>query len=110
MNLRAMFDFHTHILPGIDDGSRSVVESLAMLNELTRQEQAGIAATPHFYANRSSPEPSDGSAWKPILPAAGLPNPSGCEVQYFEGIHRLQELNGSAWKAQAPAVEMPLCT
>ena len=26
-----MVDFHSHVLPGIDDGSRSVEQSLAML-------------------------------------------------------------------------------
>ena len=26
-----MIDFHTHILPGMDDGSRSVSESISML-------------------------------------------------------------------------------
>ena len=28
-----MIDFHTHILPGIDDGSRSSEESLSKLEE-----------------------------------------------------------------------------
>ena len=30
-------DLHTHILPGIDDGSASVEQSLAMLRELATQ-------------------------------------------------------------------------
>ena len=32
-----MIDFHTHILPGIDDGSRSTEESLRMLQTETEQ-------------------------------------------------------------------------
>lgn len=44
-----VIDFHTHSLPGIDDGSRSLQETLKLL---TRQYQEGIlhmVATPHFY-------------------------------------------------------------
>ena len=29
--MRSVIDFHSHILPGIDDGSASVEESIAML-------------------------------------------------------------------------------
>ena len=43
-----MFDFHTHILPQIDDGSRSVQQSLAMLKELQNQQIEFVVATPHF--------------------------------------------------------------
>ena len=32
-----MIDFHTHILPGMDDGSKSVEESIALLQEEARQ-------------------------------------------------------------------------
>lgn len=45
-----MIDFHTHILPGIDDGSRSVEMTMQMLNAETEQGVTGIVATPHFYA------------------------------------------------------------
>ena len=117
MNLRAMFDFHTHILPEIDDGSRSVVESLAMLNELTRQGATGIAATPHFYANRSSPELfflRRQAAWEKLqsnLPPDGPEIRLGAEVQYFEGIHRLQGLERFRLEGtRLLLVEMPLCT
>lgn len=48
-----MIDFHTHILPNIDDGSRDLEESLEILN---RQEEVGIKtiiATPHFYPDHN---------------------------------------------------------
>lgn len=51
-----MIDFHTHILPGIDDGSSDVRESTELLQEEMRQGVKGIIATPHFYANRISVE------------------------------------------------------
>lgn len=51
-----MIDFHTHILPGIDDGSRDI----DMTEKMLRMEQAmgvsHIYATPHFYAHRRSVE------------------------------------------------------
>lgn len=51
-----MIDFHTHILPGIDDGSRDAAESLAMLREEQRQGVQRIVLTPHFYADRHTVE------------------------------------------------------
>ena len=41
-------DFHTHILPGIDDGSRNVEMSLRMLAAQREQQVNEIVATPHF--------------------------------------------------------------
>ena len=49
-----MIDFHTHILPGIDDGSRNGEMTREMLEEERRQGVTLIAATPHFYASRMS--------------------------------------------------------
>lgn len=49
-------DFHTHILPGIDDGSASVEESLEMLQEEVKQGIHTVVLTPHFYPNHDSPE------------------------------------------------------
>ena len=41
-------DFHSHILPGVDDGSRSVEESLEMLRAEARQGIGTVVATPPF--------------------------------------------------------------
>lgn len=49
-----MIDFHSHILPGIDDGSRAVDETLEMLRMEKRQGCVKIIATPHFYADYDS--------------------------------------------------------
>lgn len=46
-------DFHTHLLPNLDDGSRSVEESLEMLVALQTQGIGKIVATPHFYSNKA---------------------------------------------------------
>lgn len=44
-----MIDFHTHILPAIDDGSRSVEESLAIFKQQHQEGVQALVATPHFY-------------------------------------------------------------
>lgn len=42
-----MFDLHSHILPGFDDGARNGEMSLAMLNIANRAGTQKILATPH---------------------------------------------------------------
>ena len=49
-----IIDFHTHILPGIDDGSKDIKESREMLMESVRQGVEMMVATPHFYADQMS--------------------------------------------------------
>ena len=49
-----VIDFHSHILPGIDDGSRNIEETKQMIHEEINQGVTRIIATPHFYASRTS--------------------------------------------------------
>ena len=51
-----MIDFHSHILPGIDDGSKDAATSLLMLNALKKQGADTVCATSHFYATQRSVE------------------------------------------------------
>ena len=51
-----LIDFHTHILPGIDDGSASVEESIKMLRMEAQQGIRKVVLTPHFYPWRHKPE------------------------------------------------------
>ena len=93
-----MVDFHSHILPGMDDGSKSLTESVALLRESYQQRVTVIAATSHFYAFENSPETflaRRDRAWELLsdvltedMPAIRL----GAEVQYFEGICHVPEL------------------
>ena len=46
----SVIDFHSHVLPGIDDGSRNSEESLGMLQLSASQGTDIMAATSHFYA------------------------------------------------------------
>lgn len=45
-------DFHTHILPGIDDGSRRVSTSVEMLERLHAQGVDYCVLTPHYYKTK----------------------------------------------------------
>ena len=45
-------EHHCHILPNIDDGSKSVEMSLEMIGLMKSQGVGEIFATPHFYAHR----------------------------------------------------------
>lgn len=93
-----MIDLHTHILPEIDDGSRSVLESVSLLEEERRQGVDTVFLTPHFYAEENDPVSflrKRYRAWRklepylsPQLPAVRL----GAEVQYFEGIHAVEDI------------------
>ncbi len=49
-----MIDFHSHVLPKIDDGSSSEQESLQMLQRLKLQGVDALIATPHFYPSKSN--------------------------------------------------------
>ena len=51
-----MIDWHSHILPELDDGSRSVAESIYLINMQKAQGVGTVIATPHFYADDESVE------------------------------------------------------
>lgn len=109
-----MTDIHCHVLPGIDDGSRSVEMSLEMLRELKRQGVDRVIATPHFYPTRNSPERflrNRQEAYERLMNETDDSCPEislGAEVMYFEGISRYEGLED--FKAEGTDVillEMP---
>lgn len=51
-----MIDIHTHILPGIDDGSGDITQTKKMLDIMAKHGVKKIVATPHFYSNISVSE------------------------------------------------------
>lgn len=111
-----MIDFHTHILPGIDDGSRSVEESIQLLQEESRQGVDTVFLTPHFYAERRSPVEflkKRYSAWKSLSTyiTPDLPNIRlGAEVQYFEGISTVEDIRHLRIAGtDLLLLEMPFC-
>lgn len=98
-----MIDVHTHILPGIDDGSRDMDETCALLREEARQGVRCLAATPHFYANRISVEgflrrrndsirETVAAIWKEEGTFFVPDFFAGAEVYYFPGMGRAEKL------------------
>ena len=92
-------DFHSHILPGIDDGSQTVEESAEMLQVMEQQGVECVIATPHFYPNRTSLQrflEKRNQAYEKMI-SAGLPGKVsiklGAEVAYFDGIGRAEQLD-----------------
>lgn len=51
-----MIDFHSHILPEMDDGSRSLEMTRRMLRVEREQGVTDLVASPHFYAQHESPQ------------------------------------------------------
>lgn len=48
-NFLPLIDFHSHILPGLDDGAKNEAESLEMLRKEIKQGVKTVVLTPHFY-------------------------------------------------------------
>ena len=98
-----MIDFHSHFLPGIDDGSDSIETSLAMLRAWQEQGINDICATPHFYAEQNNPErflARRNNAYKLVQEALASQMPDyhpnirlGAEVLFFDGISRYEGLH-----------------
>ena len=47
-------DFHSHILPGVDHGSRDLAMASAQWELLRRAGLSAVVATPHFYAHEEA--------------------------------------------------------
>ena len=112
-----MVDFHSHILPNMDDGSSGIEESLAMLREQQRQGCDVVFSTSHFYADDEDPasflrrreeaysrllEAMEGEA----LPQIHL----GAEILYFPGMSEADELSGlKMGGTNCILIEPPMC-
>lgn len=93
-----MIDWHSHILPGMDDGSKDAAESISMLEMQASQGVTTVVATPHFYANDETVASFIERRRKalevlqPQLPANAPKIRLGAEVRYYQGISRLEGL------------------
>ncbi len=94
-----MIDIHSHILPGIDDGSKNIEMSLKMLMASREQGIDVVVATPHFYIKNDNIDSflrhrNDSynhlmdSVKEKTVPDIYL----GAEVFYFNGISKIENL------------------
>lgn len=112
-------DFHTHILPALDDGSQNAKMSVEMLKALRMQGVDTVVATPHFYPDMMDPKSFLGRRKESIdslLHELGESRPElpclcvGAEVAYFDGMS-----GGDAVKelciegTNVLLLEMPFC-
>ena len=110
-----MIDFHTHILPGIDDGSAGIEESEALLSYLAVQGVDTVALTPHFYPQTTGImqflESRDAACerLKPILKNETPQILVGAEVYYYQGISRMADLGQlRLGETKLLMIEMPM--
>ncbi len=97
-----MIDIHTHVLPNLDDGSKSIKESVAMLRSIRKEGVELVVATPHFYAQNESIEQFLTRRDKSVsrlqeriwyYPDVNMPKLIlGAEVYYFTGISKAEGL------------------
>lgn len=53
-----MIDFHSHLVPGVDDGASSLDEALAALAEMRAQGVHTVVTTPHLGASLAATDPA----------------------------------------------------
>ena len=97
-----MIDIHSHVLPGIDDGSSDITMSLTMLKESRRQGVTDMFLTPHFYADMNDPQKflqkrqDAAQALSEYLESNPEAFPRcilGAEVHYFRGIGKSEDIS-----------------
>lgn len=58
-----MIDFHTHIIPNIDDGSRSIEETFNLIKEAKEAGFEGIVLTSHYIENYYETDVPERDVW-----------------------------------------------
>ena len=94
-----IFDIHSHILPAVDDGAKTIEDSLLILAAMHRQGITDVIATPHFYPHHDNLEDyikktqSAFSELKNAIEDQNSPNIYlGCEILYYSGISKVSSL------------------
>ena len=94
-----LYDMHSHILPGFDDGAKTVEESLTLIDSLRKQGVRNICLTPHFYTNELSLEDylaerqEAFDAFAPFIPD-DINVVLGCEVYITDYLFNNNDLSG----------------
>lgn len=114
-----MTDLHSHLLPGIDDGAKTLADAVAMLKMQQSDGVRTVCVTPHFYPGRETPDEflaRRAAALEQLLPAAapyGIRLVEGAEAAISENLpelDRLEELclaGSRTLLVELPAAWMP---
>lgn len=112
-----VIDFHSHILPGIDDGSRNVETSLEILRRCKEHGVDTMVATPHFYADLDRVDDflsKRENAYEVLMAQKEERMPEifvGAEVAFFSGMSRAQRIQDLTIQGtNLILVEMPFVT
>ncbi len=113
-----IYDFHSHILPELDDGARDTAVSKELLDVSSKMGIDGIVATPHFYATENRVGrflENRAAAVERILTVydkAAHPRVYlGAEVAYFYGIGSAKDMERLTIEGtKILLVEMPYAT
>lgn len=112
-----MIDFHSHVLPKMDDGPKSLRESLEMLSLCFQQGVDAVVSTSHFYADREDPRAfllrrnrrlqalQEAMLCSTEVYPRMIP---GAEVLYFPGISQAREVAELSIAGRAILIEPPM--
>ena len=95
----AVIDFHSHVLPGMDDGSKSVEMSLAMLHAMKAGRTDLVVASSHYYGHKESIDAflkRRAHAWDKLRVNLDTECPEirlGAEVAFFSGLMKAGDLS-----------------
>lgn len=90
-----VIDFHSHVLPGMDDGSPNIMTTLSMLHEMQTQGTQVVCATSHYYAwdeDIASFLRRRAESYA-LLPQGQTDIRLGAEIAYFERICEAEKLS-----------------
>lgn len=94
-----LLDIHSHILPCVDDGAKSLEESIELLKMLKSQGVTDVVATPHFYPHIQSAEEflkSRQDAYDKLkneIKDKDLPKVHiGCEMFYYDDMGKIGDI------------------
>jgi protein-tyrosine phosphatase len=91
-----VIDLHSHLLPAIDDGSRTLEQSVVVLREMARRGVTDVALTPHVLAGRMAegvpPEQDEAFERLKAVTPPGIELHRGAEVMLDRPLAGGQEL------------------
>ena len=103
-----MVDIHTHILPMVDDGAKTMEDAVALLGMAWEDGIRGLILTPHYRGRFKADAQKIAEIFEDLVDVAGERYPGmalylGNEVYYKEGVMgaleegRIRSLNGSRY-------------